>query len=156
MRTFAKLAAALFLGLMAAAANAHIDFVEARLLSLERKDDRWVLKMEIHSPMYGQRQEGPRRATVQIDRVPRCIYTKHLYLGTPEEYEQALGVIRAQIADGGIHRFGLNARQMSPKGDAFLAVNLRVGGFGTAGQTVWAIQPEVGLDLCPFKYDSSK
>jgi hypothetical protein len=65
-------------------------------------------------------------------------------------------LLRAQIADQGVHRFGLNARQVTPKGDAFLAVNLRVFGQGTPGQLVWTIQPETGLDLCPFKYVANR
>jgi hypothetical protein len=158
MRTFAKLAAALLLGLTAAAANAHIEFVQARMLSLEQRDDRWILQIEIHHWDNGGRgaQVPPRRATVQISRVPRCIFTKRLYLGTPEEYAQALEVLRAQVASGGLHRFGLNADQLSPKGDAYLAVNLRVGGFGKPDPTVWTIGTEGGRDHCPFKYASSQ
>ena len=86
MGTIVKLSAMLLIGAFAATANAHIEFVQARLLSLD------------------------------------------------------------------IYRFGLNARKVTPEMDAFLAVNLRVFRPGTNQQIAWTIQPETGLDLCPFKY----
>jgi hypothetical protein len=154
MRKSVKLAAALLLGAFGAAANAHIEFIQAKMLSLDRLDDRWVLEMEIHLWENGGRrvEAPPRRVSMQLQRVPRCIFTKRLYLGSEEEFEQALAVLRAQVASGGVHRFGLNADQVSPKGDAYLAVNLRVFKPGQADQLVWAIGSEGGRDHCPFKF----
>ncbi|MDF3021220.1 MAG: hypothetical protein K0Q92_2523 [Steroidobacteraceae bacterium] len=82
MRTFAKVAVTLLLGAFAATANAHIEFVQARLFSLEGSDDRWVLEMEIHEWGSGRKLARPMRATVQFKREPQCIVNKELYLGT--------------------------------------------------------------------------
>ena len=156
MRGFVKLSATLLLGAFAATAHAHIDFVHARLLSLEQREDRWVLNLEIHRWESGHELKVvPQPATVQIQRVPGCIVGKALYLGTQEEFLEALDVIRAQIAAGGVQRFGMNARQLDWKMDRFLAVNLRVTQMDprTNQRVVWTVQPETGLELCPFKYD---
>ena len=153
MRTFAKVAVTLLLGAFAATANAHIEFVQARLFSLEGSDDRWVLEMEIHEWGSGRKLARPMRATVQFKREPQCIVNKELYLGTAPEFERGLRVIREQIAAGGLHKFGLNAMPVDSKGSRFLGVNLRVGDVTGGGPLAWIIKPEAGLDLCPFKYD---
>ncbi len=158
MRHLVKLAAALLLGAFAASAHAHIEFVQVRMLSLEPRDDRWALEFEIHVWENGGRrvEQPPRRASMQIQRVPRCIFTKQLYLGTRQEFALALDAIRALIADGGVHRIGLDADPVTADGNAFLAVNLRLLGPGTDKQLVWAIGSEGGRDHCPFKYVASR
>jgi hypothetical protein len=157
MRRFAKLSATLLLGTIAASANAHINVVQARLLSLRQEADRWLLELEIHAARKGGSPDRhPTNAVVHIQRAPDCIVSKQIYLGTSEEFEQALDLLRAQVTEGGIQPFGLNATPVTPKRDVFLAVNLRVFKPGTAEQMVWTVHPETGLDLCPFKYAANR
>jgi hypothetical protein len=158
MRHLVKLAVAFLLGAFAASAHAHIEFARVRMLSLAPQADRWTLEFEIHEWENGGRhaEQPPRRASMQIQRVPRCISTKRLYLGTTQEFAQALDAIRALIADGGVHRIGLDADPVPGNRNAYLAVNLRLLGPGTDKQLVWAIGSEGGRDHCPFKYLASR
>jgi hypothetical protein len=153
MRTFAKLMAALLLGLVSAAANAHINFVKARMLSLEQWQDRWVLELEIHGMETGGRQavNPPQRVTIQIMRAPTCIYHKQIYLGTPEEFTRALAIIRAQVADGKLHVFGLNASRVDEKGARYISPNLRVGEM-LEDPVVWAVAREPSGVRCPLQF----
>jgi hypothetical protein len=153
MRTFAKLAVALFLGLMGAAANAHIYFVKARMLSLDQRHDRWVLKLEIHGMDTGSRTPviPLKRVTIQIMRAPTCIYQKQIYLGTPEEFERALEILRTQVADGKVHVFGLNASRVDDLGEKYISPNLRVGEM-LEDPVVWAVAREPSGVRCPLQF----
>ena len=146
MRRFAKLSAALFAGLFAAGANAHIEFIEAKFVSLEPAADHWILKLEIHEWLNGGPKEPtPRPATLHFKRDPRCIRTNNIYLGTPEEYERALAVLREQLAAGGTHTFGFNVTPLHEGRDEYIAVNLRVGkAFDGKPPVVWSVQSEAG------------
>ena len=156
MRAFAKVAALLFTGLLAVDANAHIEFVQARFLSLERLGDRWNLQLEIHKWENGGPVENPpRRVTVQFSRVPACIYHKNIYLGTPQEYAQAVELLRAQAADGKLHRFGLNATRVDEKGDRYISPNLRLGQMFDE-PVVWAVARESSGERCPLKYVANR
>ena len=154
MRKSAMFAATLLLGAFAADVQPHTGIVYARMLSLQEIDGRWVLRLDIQD----DRIAISRRATVQIRRVPECIVNKDLYLGTQEEFAEAIETLRAQIADGGAHRFGLNARPIDGGRSAFLAVNLQVTKRYSDSllPVVLTVPPEIGLDLCPFKYDANR
>jgi hypothetical protein len=153
MRTFAKLAVALLLGLAATAASAHINFVKARMLSLDQRQDRWVLELEIHGMDTGSREPviPPKRVTLQIMRAPTCIYHKQIYLGTPEEFERALDILRTQVADGKIHVFGLNASRVDEEGGKYISPNLRVGEM-LEYPVVWAVAREPSGVRCPLQF----
>ncbi len=154
MRMFEKLAVTLLLGVFATSANAHIEFIDARFVALDRAADHWVLKLEIHRWNNGGPVESPPRpATVYVRRDPRCIRAKQIYLGTQEEFDRALVVLRAQLAAGGKHVFGFNVTPLTDERDEFIAVNLRVGNFHGAEPIVWAVASEAGF--CRFKPDKN-
>jgi hypothetical protein len=158
MRTFAKVAATLLLGAFAATAQAHIEFIQARFLSLEETSSgRWTLEMEIHGwENGGPRVDPPLRITLQFGREPDCIRQKAIYLGTPEEFSEALQVLKAQAADGKLHRFGLNASRVDEGGVRYLSPNLRLGKKYGDEPVVWAVAREASGVRCPLKYVANR
>ena len=147
MRTFAKLAASLLVGLFAVEANAHIEFIEAKFISLERNEDHWVLKLEILEWLNGgPKEQPPRQATLHFKRDPGCIHSKNIYLGSPEEFDKALAVLSDQVAAGGSHRFGFNVTPLTEGGNEFIAVNLRLADAPNDDKPplVWSVASEAG------------
>jgi hypothetical protein len=159
MRRFAKVAATLLLGALAANANAHIEFIKARFLTLtESAAGRWTLELEIHQWMNGRRDvKPPRRVTLQFGREPGCILEKDLYLGTEAEFAEAVQLIAAQMAAGGLHTFGLNASRVDESGIRYLSPNLRVGKvMKHEGPLVWAVARQASGVRCPLKYVANR
>src|SRR5262245_37971999 len=147
MRTFAKLAASLLLGLVAVDADAHIEFIEARFVSLTQDVDHWVLKLEIHEWLNGgPKEQPPRPATLHFKRDPRCIRSNNIYLGSQDEYDRALAALREQVATGGRHRFGFNVTPLTKGGDEYIAVNLRLADSPDDDKPplVWSVASETG------------
>jgi hypothetical protein len=154
MRGFATISVTLllFLGSGFTVAKARNDFVRAELIALTRVDDRWFLELKIvrwEAGVSWRKDAQQPRATLQFERMPAC-FANTAHAGSTDDFERALDLIRRQISAGGIHRFGLNAMQLTKAGDNYFAADLRVFQPGTDEEAVLAVAPDGDFSNCPL------